>query len=138
MRTKIKSLSQEIGTMVEKRIRLEILKEQAARLNKELTALNKEIARLEIGEVKKRPLAKVVKIRRGGRRRGEKSVKELIVEVLKRAKRPMKPKELTEKVIALGFRSTRKEPSRTVDSALRANPHLFRKVAPGTFELIKG
>lgn len=134
MRTKIKSLSQEIGTMVEKRIRLEILKEQAARLDKELAAIHKEIANLETGQAKMKPKAMVRKIRR---RRGEKSARDLIVEVLKRAKRPMKAKELTKKLLARGFRSDRKDPSRTVDSALRANPHLFRKVAPGTFELIK-
>jgi hypothetical protein len=117
--------------MVEKRIRLEILKEQESRLNKEISVVRNEIRRLEIGKIEKKP--KVTKIRL---RRGKKSVKALLVEVFKRTKRPMKAKELTRKLLQRGFRTARKDPSKTIDSALRANPKLFRKVAPGTFELI--
>jgi|UniRef100_A0A7C6E9Z1 hypothetical protein len=133
MKPNIKNLSQEIGKIVENRIRLEILKEQATRLEKELATIRQEIEKIEIGKVARK--TRVVKVRRP---RGEKSAKELIIEVFKRTKRPMKAKELTEKLLERGFRSHREDPSRTVDSALRANPDLFRKVAPGTFELIKG
>jgi predicted nucleic acid-binding Zn-ribbon protein len=131
MATNIKNLSEEIRKMVEKSIRLEILKEQEAWLRKEITAVQKEIGRLEIARTAKKP--SVTKIRP---RRGKKSAKTLLVEVFKRTKRPMKVKELTKKLLQRGFRTARKDTSMTVDTALRANPKLFRKTAPGTFELI--
>jgi hypothetical protein len=131
MNTNLRTLSEEIRKMVEKRIRLEILKEQEVRLNKEISLVRNKIRRLEIGRIEKKP--KVSKIRL---RRGKKSAKALLVEVFKRTKRPMKAKELTRKLLQRGFRTARKDPSKTIDSALRANPKLFRKVAPGTFELI--
>jgi hypothetical protein len=131
MNTNLRTLSEEIRKMVENRIRLEILKEQESRLNKEISLVRNEIRRLEIGKIEKKP--KVSKIRL---RRGKKSAKALLVEVFKRTKRPMKAKELTRKLLQRGFRTARKDPSKTIDSALRANPKLFRKVAPGTFELI--
>ena len=131
MATNIKNLSEEIRKMVEKSIRLEILKGQEARLRKEITAVQKEIGRLEITKTAKKP--RVTKIRP---RRGKKSAKALLVEVFKRTKRPMKAKELTKKLLERGFRTVRKDPSKTIDTALRSNPKLFRKTAPGTFELI--
>jgi HB1, ASXL, restriction endonuclease HTH domain len=131
MATNIKNLSEEIRKMIEKSIRLEILKEQEARLNKEVSVVRNEIRRLEIAKTAKKP--RVAKIRP---RRGKKSAKALLVEVFKRTKRPMKAKELTKKLLQRGFRTARKDPSKTIDSALRSNPKLFRKTAPGTFELI--
>jgi len=131
MNTNLRTLSEEIRKMVEKRIRLEILKEQEVRLNKEISLVRNKIRRLEIAKTAKKP--RVTKIRP---RRGKKSAKALLVEVFKRTKRPMKAKELTRKLLQRGFRTARKDPSKTIDSALRANPKLFRKVAPGTFELI--
>jgi len=131
MNTNFRTLSEEIRKMVEKRIRLEILKEQEVRLNKEISLVRNKIRRLEIAKTAKKP--RVTKIRP---RRGKKSAKALLVEVFKRTKRPMKAKELTRKLLQRGFRTARKDPSKTIDSALRANPKLFRKVAPGTFELI--
>ena len=127
----VKNLSEEIRKMVERRIRLEILKEQEAHLRKEITAVQKEIGRLEIAKTAKKP--RVTKIHP---RRGKKSAKALLVEVFNRTKRPMKVKELTKKLLQRGFRTARKDSSMTIDSALRANSKLFRKTAPGTFELI--
>ena len=131
MNTNLRTLSEEIQKIVENRIRLEILKEQEVRLNKEISLVRNKIRRLEIAKTAKKP--RVTKIRP---RRGKKSAKALLVEVFKRTKRPMKAKELTRKLLQRGFRTARKDPSKTIDSALRANPKLFRKVAPGTFELI--
>lgn len=127
MKESIKNLTQEIEKMVERRIRLEILKEQEMRLKKEMATVQKEIARLTVG--KPTPVPKAKKI-------AGKSAKALLIEVFKRNKRPMNVKELTRKLLKKGYRVTRDDPSKTVDSALRANPDLFKKVAPGTFEYI--
>jgi actin-like ATPase involved in cell morphogenesis len=135
MNTNIRTLSEEIRKMVEKRIRLEILKDRETRLKKEITAVQNEIKRLEMAirlrRIERKPKVTKIRLRRTG-----KSAKAMLVEVFKRTKRPMKVKELTRRLLQRGFRTARKDPSMTVDSALRVNPKLFRKIAPGTFELI--
>jgi hypothetical protein len=65
------------------------------------------------------------------------SARGLIIQTLKHAKRPMTVKELTKVVLRKGWKTERKDPSRTVDAALRKNPKYFRHTAPGTFELIR-
>jgi hypothetical protein len=131
MNTNIKTLSEEIRKMVEKRIRLEILKEQEARLEKKISTVQKEIKKLEVHKVEKKPKATKISFRRA-----KKSTRMMLVEVFKRNRRPMKVKELTKKLLQKGYRTGRKDPSLTVDATLRVNTKLFKKTAPGTFELI--
>jgi hypothetical protein len=84
---------------------------------------------------------RVVEVKKAGvtlrQRAGYKSVRTMMVEAMSKERRPMTIAELTRILLRKGFKSTRKEPYKTVDVTLRSNPALFRKIAPGAFELIR-
>lgn len=124
-----KILSEDIRKMLEKRLRIEILRARETSLKKELVSVQNEINRLLGAKIEAKP-----KLMRPPK--AAKPVRTMLVEVLKRTKRPMMVKELTKKLLQQGYRSSRKDPNRTVDTTLRANPQLFRKTVPSTFELI--
>ncbi|MDH5187088.1 MAG: winged helix-turn-helix domain-containing protein [candidate division WOR-3 bacterium] len=126
----IRTFSENIRKMIERQLRIKILKEQEAHLKKEMVTVQNEIKRLQTGKITKRAKPKKPA-------KAKKSTRTMLVEVLKRTKRPMTVKELTRKLLERGYRSARKDQTLTVDSILRANPKYFRKTAPSTFEITR-
>jgi hypothetical protein len=145
----MRKLTREINAAIERNLRAEILHERKAMLETELAKVRGELGQL--GQPRKvavrRPILrarKPAKVARAtpkpgptGRRVKGNSTRGLIIRTLKYAKRPMTIKELTKAVLRKGWKTERKDPSRTIDAALRKNPRFFRHTAPGTFELIR-
>ncbi|OYD16589.1 hypothetical protein CH330_02390 [candidate division WOR-3 bacterium JGI_Cruoil_03_51_56] len=138
------TITEEIGKVLEKNLRVELLKEREAQLQKELESVQRQLNMLGTTAPKPKPIVPQ-KPRPASRtqrpvfrsRPIQKSARALIIETMKRTKRPMTVKELTRALLRRGFKSTRKRPRKTIDSALRNNPACFRKTAPSTFRLIK-
>ena len=145
----MRKLTKEIGAVIERNLRAEILHERKTMLEAELAKVRAELgqlgqprqvaARRPIQRARKpAPVARATpKPGPSGRRVQGNSARGLIIQTLKYAKRPMTVKELTRVVLRKGWKTERKDPSRTVDAALRKNPKYFRHTAPGTFELIR-
>jgi len=145
----MRKLTKEIGAVIERNLRAEILHERRTMLETELAKVRAELgqlgqprkvaARRPIRRARKpTPVARAAsKTGPSGRRAQSNSARGLILQTLKHAKRPMTVKELTKVVLRKGWKTERKDPSRTVDAALRKNPKYFRHTAPGTFELIR-
>jgi len=145
----MRKLTKEIGAVIERNLRAEILHERRTMLETELAKVRAELgqlgqprkvaARRPIRRARKpTPVARAAsKTGPSGRRAQSNSARGLILQTLKHAKRPMTVKELTKVVLRKGWKTERKDPSRTVDAALRKNPKNFRHTAPGTFELIR-
>ena len=145
----MRKLTKEIGAVIERNLRAELLHERKAMLEAELAKVRTELGQLgaprPVGA--KRPIRRAWKPARvarstarpaaGGRRLQSNSARSLIIQTLKRAKRPMTIKELTKVILQKGWKTVRKDPSKTVDVALRHNPEDFRRTAPSTFELIR-
>jgi hypothetical protein len=145
----MRKLTKEIGAVIERNLRAEILHERKTMLEAELAKVRAELGQL--GQPRKiaarRPIRRAWKpapVARAtpkpgprGRRLPGNSAHSLIIQALKRAKRPMTIKELTKTILRKGWKTERKEPSKTVDAALRNNPEDFRRTAPSTFELIR-
>ena len=145
----MRKLTKEISAVIERNLRAEILHERKTMLETELAKVRAELgqlgrprrvaARRPIRRARKpAPVARATpKPGPSGRRVQSNSARGLIIQTLKHAKRPMTVKELTKVVLRKGWKTERKDPSRTVDAALRKNPKYFRHTAPGTFELIR-
>jgi hypothetical protein len=144
----MRKLTKEIGAVIERNLRAEILHERKVMLETELAKVRAELGQL--GQPRnvavRRPILRARKpaVKRAtrkpgpsGRRIQSNSAHSLIIQVLKRAKRPMTIKELTKTILRKGWKTERKEPTKTVDVALRNNPEDFRRTAPSTFELIR-
>jgi len=145
----MRKLTKEIGAVIERNLRAEILHERKAMLETELAKVRAELGQL--GQPRqvatRRPIHRTRKpspvaraTRRpgpSGRRLPGNSAHSLIIQTLKRAKHPMTIKELTKVILRKGWKTERKDPSKTVDAALRNNPEDFRRTAPSTFELIR-
>ena len=144
MNESMKRITAEVTAVIERSIREELLREREAKLVAELEAVRAEIGRLDgkqqvLSGVREpasvpvpatKPTLDTRPTRRGSAHR-------LLIDVLKNAKQPMRTKELTKALIRRGWKTARKDPSRTVDAALRNNPGDFRRIAPGEFELIR-
>ncbi len=63
------------------------------------------------------------------------TIKMLIIDILKKSKKPMHYRELTKRLKARGYKFHRKEPERSVYITIRRNPKIFKKTAPATFRL---
>jgi hypothetical protein len=138
----MRKLTKEISAVIERNLRAEILHERKAMLEAELVKVRAELAQLGAGRPApsraKKPVSRVRRLSRPGartRRMQGSSARSLIIETLKRTKRPMTITELTKTILRKGWKSERKNPSKTVDVALRHNPDDFRRTAPSTFEL---
>jgi hypothetical protein len=145
----MRKLTKEIGAVIERNLRAEILHERKAMLETELAKVRAELGQLgqprEIAA--RRPIKRAWKpapVARAtpkpgpsGRRLPSNSAHSLIIQALKHAKHPMTIKELTKVILQKGWKTVRKDPSKTVDVALRNNPEDFRRTAPSTFELIR-
>jgi hypothetical protein len=145
----MRKLTKEIGAVIERNLRAEILHERRTMLETELAKVRAELGQL--GGPRKaavrrpaRPARKAAspkpataKLSPGGHRVRSESARGLIIQTLKHAKHPMTIKELTKAILRKGWKTDRKYPSKTVDAALRNNPDDFHRTAPSTFELIR-
>jgi hypothetical protein len=145
----MRKLTKEISAVIERNLRAEILHERKTMLETELAKVRAELGQL--GQTRAATAKRVIRRARkparvarkatrtapSGRRLPGNSAHSLIIQALKRAKRPMTIKELTKVILRKGWKTERKEPSKTVDAALRNNPEDFRRTAPSTFELIR-
>lgn len=125
-------ISAGIAEIVEKKVRLGIFKVREATLRKELRVVQSEINKL----VGRRTRGRVNVKRIAEPKKRGKSVRELIIALLKRSKRPMTVDEITKRILKKGYKSKRKEPEKTVDTVLRKYKESFKKTAPGTFQYI--
>jgi hypothetical protein len=145
----MRKLTKEIGAVIERNLRAEILHERKTMLEAELAKVRTELGQLGRPHpaAAKRPIRRARKPARvsraapkagpSGRRVHGNSARGLIIQTLKHAKHPMTIKELTKTILRKGWKTDRKNPTKTVDAALRNNPGDFRRTAPSTFELIR-
>jgi hypothetical protein len=142
MDSRVNRITAEIAAVVERNLRRELLREREAMLRKELETVRSELGRLSGAGLVRPSLPRPVT---GGPRPTQRpaeskpmrseSARALIIQTLKRSGRPMTIKELTKAIARKGWKSERKDPTKTVDVALRHNPQDFRRTAPGTFAL---
>jgi len=142
MDERVNRITAEIAAVVERNLRQELLREREAMLRKELETVRYELGRLRAAGRIRPPAPRPVT---GGSRPTQRpvesrpmrsdSARALIIQTLRRAGRPMTIKELTKAISGRGWRSDRKDPSKSVDVALRHNPQDFRLTAPSTFAL---
>jgi len=142
MNDSVKRITAEITAVIERHLRLELLRGREAMLESELAAVRAELGQLGTRQPIHRPAERPVS---GVGQRPEptsstrpvrgKSARALIIRTLKYARHPMTIKELTKAILRKGWKTTRKYPTKTVDAALRKNPQEFRRTAPSTFEL---
>jgi len=142
MDSRVNRITAEIAAVIERNLRLELLREREAMLEKELEAVRRELGRpshaVRVRRPVRRPAVSVAqpvhKPAASKQTRGA-SARALIIQTLRRSGRPMTIRELTKAITRKGWKSNRKDPSKTVDVALRHNPRDFRRTAPGTFAL---
>jgi hypothetical protein len=139
---RVSRITAEIAAVVERNLRRELLREREAMLRSELEKVRAELGRLSAGGGSARPAPRMVAAVRppaalplGTRPVRGGSARALILRVLKQSQRPMTIKELTAAIQRRGWKSTRKNPSKTVDHTLRENPKDFRRTGPSTFVL---
>jgi len=155
------AITREIEELIERNLRIEMLKAREAQLEQELADIRRQLAGTGRGAARravakprrsaatarpshrtpKAPQTRRLKPEKVGgvtfrRRTGFKSVRTMLIETMSRHRKPMKVKRLFQILQLKGWKATRKDPSRTIDAVLRNNPTIFRKAAPGTFELI--
>jgi hypothetical protein len=157
----LSAITREIEEVIERNLRIEMLKARAAQLEQELADIRSQLAGTG-RKTARRAVAKPCRARAtarpspktprapetrrveadkvGGvkfrRRAGFKSVRTMVIETMSRHRKPMKVKRLFQILTLKGWKTTRKAPTKTVDAVLRNNPTIFRKTAPSTFELI--
>lgn len=146
----MRKLTKEIGAVIERNLRAEILHERRTMLEAELAKVRVELGQLGLpGQAAARRLIRRARKPAPGARATRKpgpsskrmqgnGARSFIIQTLRHTKRPMTIRELTRTILRKGWKTERKDPSRTVDAALRNNPQDFRKTAPSTFELIRG
>ena len=140
MDERVNRITAEIAAVVERNLRQELLREREAMLRKELETVRSELGRLrEAGRIRPtapRPASGIpVPEPAESKSIRNDSARALLIRTLKRAGHPMTIKELTQAIRRRGWKSERKDPSKTVDVALRHNPQDFRRTGPGTFTL---
>jgi hypothetical protein len=142
MDNRVNRITAEITAVIERHLRLELLRGREAMLESELAAVRAELGqsgtRQPIHRPAEKPVSGVGHLPEPPSStrpvRGE-SARALITRTLKYTRRPMTIKELTKAILRKGWKTTRKYPTKTVDAALRKNPQEFRRTAPSTFEL---
>jgi hypothetical protein len=142
MDDRVNRITAEIAEVVERNLRRELLREREAMLRSELEAVRAELGRIGAGQPIYRAARKPVlgshpqpQLPASSRPMRGASARALIIGTLKHSGRPMTIKELTKAILRKGWKTTRKYPTKTVDTALRKNPQDFRRTAPSTFEL---
>ena len=144
MSDRVSRITAEIAAVVEKNLRLELLREREAMLGKELESVRAELDRLGGKRPASRPGGKPASGKRPVPKPMAKkrpapagSARALMLDILKRSRRPMTTTELTRVLLRRGWKSKRANPADSVDAALRNNPQDFQRTAPNTFELKK-
>ncbi len=138
----VKRVTDEITAVIEKHLRVELLRGREAMLESELAAVRAQLGQPDAAEPVQRLAERPVYSARPRPRqisstrpvRGS-SARALIIRTLRHAGHPMTIKELTKAILRRGWKVTRKYPVKTVDATLRRNPQDFRRTAPSTFEL---
>ena len=144
----MRKLTKEISVVIERNLRAEIQHERKAMLESELAKARTELSQL--GQPRQaaarhpaRPAKRAVaheltaaKPSPSGRRAQSDSARNLIIQTLRHTKHPMTIKELTKTILHKGWKTERKNPTKTVDAALRNNSEDFRRTAPSTFKLV--
>jgi hypothetical protein len=156
----LSAITREIEEVIERNLRIEMLEARAAQLEQELADIRNQLAgsdrTKQVERVKRARRARAITRRSpttvssrtrhleaeevGGikfrHRAGVKSVRTMLIETMSRHRKPMKVKRLFQILTLKGWKSPRKNPSKTVYLILQSNPKIFRRTAPGTFELI--
>lgn len=122
-----KSISELEKLLETQKKRLATLQERRDQLASQLTKVDGEIASL-VGQAKA-----PVEARRP-RRRGGKSLRQVILEALGKSAKPMSASELTEAVLAAGYRTTSKNPTALVRQIVYRDDRIAKKEA-GRFVL---
>ncbi len=63
------------------------------------------------------------------------TIKERIIDILKRSKTPLHYREITKRLQKRGYKFHRKEPERSVYITINRHLDIFKKVKPATFRL---
>ena len=142
MDSRVHRITAEIAAVIERNLRREMLREREEMLRKELQAVRTQLSRLGASRPASVPAGKPASAVRPSPKPQAKarpvqslSARGLIIDTLKRTRRPMTIRELTKAILKKGWKSVRKNPIESVDAAVRSNPQNFRRTAPSTFEL---
>ncbi len=65
------------------------------------------------------------------------TIKELIIDILKKNKGPLHYREITNRLKRRGYKFHRKEPERSVYITINRHLDIFKKVKPATYDLKK-
>lgn len=136
----MRKLTKEISAVIESNLRAEILHERKATLEAELAKVRAELGHLGTPHpaIVRRPVRRATRAPRTDANRARPgSAHALMMDILKRAGKPMTITELTLALKRRGWKSLRADPKKSVDVAVRKFTADFRRVRPGTFELIK-
>lgn len=77
----------------------------------------------------------MTKLKKAIKKKKRLTIKMLMIDILKKSKKPLHYREITKRLKARGYRFQRKEPERSVYITIKRNPKIFKKVKPATFRL---
>ncbi|MBE0433276.1 winged helix-turn-helix domain-containing protein [candidate division WOR-3 bacterium] len=63
------------------------------------------------------------------------SIRELTIDILKKSRKPLHYREITQRLKKRGYRFHRKEPERSVYIIINRYPKIFKKTRPATYRL---
>lgn len=75
------------------------------------------------------------KLKKAVKKKKRLTIKMLMIDILKKSKKPLHYREITKRLKARGFRFHRKEPERSVYITIKRNLNIFKKTKPATFKL---
>ncbi len=91
--------------------------------------------------MKKKKRMKKIKVKKKKRRVAKKkkkmSIREHVVDILKRSGKSLHYRDITKRIKKRGYRFHRKDPERSVYIIINRYPKLFRKVKPATYRIRK-
>ena len=80
--------------------------------------------------MKRRKMKKAAK-----KKRKKPSIRELTIDILKRAKKPLHYRDITKRLKKRGYKFHRKDPERSVYIIINRYPKIFKKTKPATYKL---
>lgn len=89
--------------------------------------------------MKKRRKKKIRRAKKKTKRAKKKkmSIREHVIDILKRSKKPLHYRDLTKRIKKRGYRFHRKDPERSVYIIINRYPKIFKKTKPATYKLRK-
>jgi len=90
--------------------------------------------------MKKKKRAKRMKVKKRKKKMTKKkkmSIREHVVDILKRSGKALHYRDITKRIKKRGYRFHRKDPERSVYIIINRYPKLFRKVKPATYRIRK-